>query len=435
MSMPGTILLVDDNEFVLRPLSRFLTLEGYEVREARDGEEALRKVDGSVDLVLLDIMMPGLSGLEVLRALRRRYSDKELPVVMATASSSSEQIVEAFESGASDYMTKPLDFAVTLARLQSRLRRKRGRRPEPRQPNTAAALSAVEPGAILGGTYRLESRIGEGNFAEVYRATHLKLDRQVAIKLLRAGDDSEDEIRQRFLREGRSTCRIEHPNAVAVLDASVSSAGVPFLVTELLQGRTLDVELREYGPMSAARCAEILLPVCDVLAEAHSLGIVHRDIKPQNIFLHRTRRGEIVKVLDFGIAKLIGEANPQRRLTQVGAGPGTPAYMAPERFSSQRSCDGQTDVYSLGVMLYKMLTGQLPFAVKGGSLVKLALMHQNQAPGRPTDLVPSIPTEIEQVVLRALAKEPSRRPTARALAAAYDEALASATPAKRVRSA
>ena len=415
---PFTILIVDDNEFVLRPLSRFLTEEGYRVLEARSGDEALVKVEELVDLVVLDVMMPGLSGIEVLEKLRRSYSDEQLPVIMATATSGSEQIVHAFELGANDYITKPLDFPVVLARLKTRLR---GRTPRA-QPSTAEPWAGIEDGVVLDGQYRLESKIGEGNFAEVYRATQLKLRRPVAVKLLRPGDDDR-EVRERFLREGRSTCRLEHPNAVSVLDASVTAAGVPFPVTELLRGRTLAAELQRRGTMSPARCAEILLPICDVLAEAHSLGIVHRDIKPQNIYLHRSRQGEMVKVLDFGIAKLIGDAVVRRRLTVAGAGPGTPAYMAPERFSSDHACDGAADVYSLGIMLYKMLAGRLPFAVSDGNLIKLALQHQHERPASLVELRPELPEEIERIVFQALAKEPPERPSARQLAAGFGAAL------------
>ncbi len=421
MASPFTILLVDDNEFVLRPLSRYLGEEGYRVLQARSGDEALSKVDDDVDLVILDVMMPGLSGIEVLEQLRESYPDIELPVVMATATSASDQIVRAFELGANDYITKPLDFPVVLARVKTQLRSKSPRCD--RQGSMGESWEDLEPGALLDGKYRLESKIGEGNFAEVYRATQLKLDRSVAIKLLRTGDMGDAELRERFLREGRSTCRIEHPNAVSVLDASVTAGGIPFLVTELLRGRTLAAELKLYGPMSEARCAEILLPICDVLAEVHSLGIVHRDIKPENIFLHRSRQGEVVKVLDFGIARWLDDTGAQRRLTTSGAGPGTPAYMAPERFRADHACDGSVDVYSLGVMLYKMLCGRLPFDIVRGNLIKLAMQHQHEAPASPRDYRPNLSAEIEAVVLQALAKERSERPSAHALAAQFGAAL------------
>ena len=424
MSDPSfTILLADDNEFVLRPLSLYLAEEGYRVIEARDGEEALRKVGEQVDLVILDVMMPGLSGLEVLEAVRKTYPVNELPVVMATARGGSEQIVQAFELGANDYVTKPLDFPVVGARLQTLLRSK-----QPRSAGTASDSSIAQgsadigPGTVLDDKYRLEAWIGEGGFAQVYRATQLKLERQVAIKLLKTGFEDDEELQLRFVREGRSTCRIDHPNAVSVLDASIAPGGVPYLVTELLQGSSLEAELRRCGSISPSRCAEILLPVCGVLAEAHALGIVHRDIKPQNIFLQQTRRGEVVKVLDFGIAKLIGDSVARRRPGVAGTGPGTPAYMAPERFS-EREYDGRADVYSLGVMLYRMLVGRLPFAVADGNLVKLALMHQNETPIPPRELRPSLSAAVERIVLQALEKEPEKRPTAQRLGASYGAAL------------
>ncbi|MEM7587929.1 MAG: protein kinase [Acidobacteriota bacterium] len=418
-----TILLVDDNEFVVRPLARFLTLEGFIVIEARDGEEALRRVEEDVDLVILDVMMPGMSGLEVLRRLREGHSEEDLVIVMATASVGSEQIIEAFECGASDYITKPLDFPIVLARLHSRLRSRIPRRSHRLTPTDVNPWSTIKSGAVLDTSYRLDAHIGRGNFAEVYEATHVKLDRKVAVKLLRTGGEDDAELRARFLREGRSTCRIEHPNAVSVLDASVTPEGVPFLVTELLAGDTLEALLKEQGDLTPSRCAEILLPVCDVLAEAHSLGIVHRDIKPHNIFLHQSPQGEVVKVLDFGIAKLIGDSVAKRSLTLGGVGPGTPAYMAPERFASEQTCDGKADVYSLGVLVFKMLTGELPFAVSDGNLIKLALMHQYDAPPSLRTLRPELPDAVAALVQRALEKDPDRRPSARELAAEFAAAL------------
>ncbi len=426
-----TILLADDNEFVRRALARFLTEEGFRVLKARTGDDALLLVDGSVDLVILDIMMPGLSGTEVLERLRRTYSDEDLPVIMATASGGSEQIVQAFELGANDYITKPLDFPVALARIKTLLRCRTPRLTRPREDPWAE----IEPGVVLDGKYRLESKIGEGNCAEVYRAFQHKLERPVAVKLLRVGprrssaDDGsshqwradDNVMRERFMREGRSTCRLEHPNAVSVLDAGVSAGGVPFLVTELLHGHTLATELSHHGPLSEARCAEIVLPICNVLAEAHSLGIVHRDIKPQNIYLHKSRRGEVVKVLDFGIAKLIDQAVEQSR-PFGGTGPGSPAYMAPERFSTDRVCDSGADIYSLGVTVYKMLTGRLPF-VAGGNLSKLVLKHQTEQPLDLRELRPSLSSELAAVVLRTLAKEPDQRPSASQLAASFGAAL------------
>ncbi|MBX7223695.1 MAG: protein kinase, partial [Blastocatellia bacterium] len=167
-----------------------------------------------------------------------------------------------------------------------------------------SALAEALPGTVLEGKYRLEDKIGSGGFGAVFRATHLALGTQVAVKVFRPtpGNDSADAV-ERFRREGTSTARINHPNALRVLDSGISDEGIAYLVMELLEGYSLWEELQKRGYLSLRRTAEILTPVCQALAEAHRLGIVHRDIKPANIFLHRTGEGEVVKVVDFGIAK------------------------------------------------------------------------------------------------------------------------------------
>ncbi|MBX7222010.1 MAG: serine/threonine protein kinase [Blastocatellia bacterium] len=269
-------------------------------------------------------------------------------------------------------------------------------------------------GTILDGKYRLESAIGVGGFGVVYRATHIGLGRQVAIKILHAtvGNASEEEL-ERFRLEGVSTCRIEHPNAVSVLDFGITANGFAYLVMELLDGHLLTDELQENFRLPLARAAEIIIPVCDVLAEAHAAGIVHRDIKPDNIFLHKTRRGEMVKVLDFGIAKLSGDAAhvSGKTLTASGVVMGTPEYMAPERVRN-KSYDGRSDVYSLGIMFHQMLCGRAPFLSQDNDCVAIMWMQVNDDPPPLRSLVPEIPEEVETLVLRAVSKPPELRPTA-----------------------
>jgi serine/threonine protein kinase len=160
------------------------------------------------------------------------------------------------------------------------------------------------PGTVLDEKYQIETKIGAGGFGTVYRATHLTLNRPVAIKIFRpaAGNATVESI-ERFRLEGISTCRVNHPNAISVLDFNITSTGIAYLVMELLEGRTLSSELKEMGRLLPARCAKILLPVCDALNKAHSAGIVHRDIKPDNIFLHQTREGEVVKGGRFRYSK------------------------------------------------------------------------------------------------------------------------------------
>jgi len=426
-STEHTLLVVDDNQENRDLLSRRLRKRGFAVLTAEDGQRALEIVETQqVDLVLLDVMMPGLDGLQVLKILRERPATAELPVIMATAKSESEDIVEALELGANDYVTKPLDFPVVLARVQAQLRARRAvRRVEQVDVETAAA--EVRPGVVLADRYRLEAKIGAGNFGTVYQATHLDLDRRVAVKVLQSSLGSGSEAVARFRREGVAACRVRHPNAVSILDFGMTAQGLAFLVMELLEGRSLDEELADEGVLSPRRCAEIMIPVCDALAEAHRSGIVHRDVKPSNVFLHRTPQGEVPKVLDFGIAKIVGEAALAQKLTVEGWVLGTPVYMAPERFRSQ-GYDGKPDVYSLGVMLYEMLVGRLPFVPPPDDPMAVIAMHTSRAPTPPSRLNPAVPETLERLVLQALKKRPENRPTAAELA----DGLARAADLERV---
>jgi serine/threonine protein kinase len=221
----------------------------------------------------------------------------------------------------------------------------------------------------------------------------------------------------RFRLEGISACRINHPNAVTVLDFDVS-AGLAYLVMELLHGRSLADELRDAEKLDPYRCAHIAASVCDVLADAHAAGIVHRDIKPSNVFLHEMRGEVQVKVIDFGIAKLIGETPgaESQTVTMAGSLVGSPAYMAPERVSGE-PYDGRADVYGVGIMLYEMLTGRLPFESKAGNYWSLAMMHVSKEPEAPSIIEPGLGAELDALVLRAMRKDPAQRPSAAEMSA------------------
>jgi serine/threonine protein kinase len=281
------------------------------------------------------------------------------------------------------------------------------------------------PGTIIDGKYRLDSKIGEGGYGVVYRATHLGLDCPIAIKIFQpAFDNANSEGLERFRLEGVSACRINHPNAITVIDFGITPIGIAYLAMELLQGRTLEQELQEKIRLSPERCFEILAPICDVLAAAHAAGIVHRDIKPDNIFLHQSPNGEVIKVVDFGIAKLLGETpclDMQNMTTNLLLG--TPNYMSPERLKNQ-PYDGQTDVYSLGIMLFEMLCGSVPFLSLDGDFLAVALMHMYQEPPSLRAINAAIPEAVAAVVLQALMKEPFQRPTPKELAQAFQRAIA-----------
>ncbi len=400
-------------------LSRRLQRRGYRVEVAADGLQALEVVGGGgIDLVLLDIMMPGIDGFEVLRRLRQTHSASELPIIMQTAKAQSDDIVRSSEAGANDHVVKPLNFRIVAAKVEALLKMKDSSKPS----LPSAAPTEIRPGATIEGKYELIDLIGSGTFGAVYRARHIGLSREVAIKFLQPSVTASEESRRRFRQEGVTACLIDHPNAVAVSDYGITADGVGFLVMELLSGFSVLHELRQTTFLSPRRAGEILEPVCAVLGEAHGTGLVHRDIKPENIFLHQGRRGETVKVLDFGIAKWVGENVTQENLTAEGWVLGTPAYMAPERLESQ-GYDGRADVYSLGVMLFEMLTGQRPFQTSNNDPMAMIMLHVREQAPSLRSVRAEVPEALEAVVAWALAKNPLERPSAEELAAAYRQAL------------
>jgi serine/threonine protein kinase len=282
-------------------------------------------------------------------------------------------------------------------------------------PTVAIARPIVDPllGRTLDEKYRLDERLGTGGMGTVYRATHLLIDRPVAIKVLNSRYVEDEAAQVRFRREARAAGRLQHANAVTVTDFGTTSDGLVYIVMELLEGYTLRDVLAREAPLDVARAVSIMLQISSAVGAAHAAGIIHRDLKPANIFIvQRKDAPPFVKVLDFGIAKLAAEAlddddDPQT-LTQVGAMIGTPRYMSPEQ------CDGApltpaADVYSLGIILYEMLTGTTPF--NGTSPLAIALKHSSQIPRSPREFVATIPNVLEAVVLRALEKRPEDRPS------------------------
>jgi serine/threonine protein kinase len=245
----------------------------------------------------------------------------------------------------------------------------------------------------------------------VYRARHLLIDRPVAVKVLNQRFVEDEAARTRFRREARAAGRLQHANAVTVTDFGESHDGYVYLVMELLEGRTLREVLAKEAPLDPARAVSLMMQISAAVAAAHEAGIIHRDLKPANIFIvQRAEVPAVVKVLDFGIAKLAADAleeDDHLTLTQVGAMIGTPRYMSPEQ------CDGAeltpaADVYSLGCILYEMLTGTVPFS--GSTPLAIAMKHTSESPRNLREFVSSIPPALEKVVLHTLEKSPPDRP-------------------------
>ncbi len=278
-------------------------------------------------------------------------------------------------------------------------------------PSDGVALEKIGDsllGQVLAGKYRIDERLNEGGMGAVYRGTHVLMDKTVAVKVLRPALAADEKIVARFSREARAASRISHPHAVSVTDFGESEDGVVFLVMEYLDGKTLKEIIREEGPMPLPRVVEIIRQVGGALDAAHEQGIVHRDLKSDNIMLLNSAGPDYAKVLDFGIAKVTepsGAYDPG--LTAPDLVIGTPQYMSPEQCSQTSEVDARSDLYSLGVIIHEMLVGHVPFT--GGSPTAIMMKHlQHEVPSVLQER-PDLPSGVGRVVQRAMAKRPDDR--------------------------
>lgn len=285
----------------------------------------------------------------------------------------------------------------------------------------------TQVGRVLGGRYQLDKIIGSGGMGEIYRARRLHIGDTVAVKVLRPDVIENEKTRQRFYREARAAAMLHHPNAVVIHDFGEDTDGTAYIVMELLTGSSLRKALVDEGTINPRRAYSIIKQACAALDAGHRNGIVHRDIKPDNIYLLDAHQDEdLIKILDFGIAKLHDKALDtlsieEQRLTNVGTVIGTPHYMSPEQCQGEEA-DARSDIYSLGIVLYEMLTGVVPFVAKTPTGV--AIKHVTEQPRPLRDLNPALSPAIETVVLRALEKNPNSRPqTAIELSREFEGAL------------
>ncbi len=298
----------------------------------------------------------------------------------------------------------------------------------------AVAVSAVVSGVVFGlrrrlkaasevGQYQLIEPVGSGHMGEVFLARHALLQRPCAVKLLRPERAGRDAI-ERFEQEARLTCRLTHPSTVAIYDYGWTPDRVFYYVMEFLDGLDLDRLVCEHGPLPPNRAIHVLRQVCGSLAEAHEAGLVHRDVKAANVILCcRGGVPDVAKVVDFGLAR--SQAAPPETGAEEGLVLGTPAYLSPEGFASPADVDARSDLYSVGVLAFVLLTGELPFT--GADMVSMCGQHMMRAPDRPSErLGRPLPADLEALLLACLAKAPEDRP---ASAAELDEALAACADA------
>ena len=266
-------------------------------------------------------------------------------------------------------------------------------------------------GTVIDGRYVIEEELGRGGMGSIFRGRQMALDRQVAIKVLRADVEHDAVHVERLIREAQALSQIRHPNVVEVIDFGKLDDGSPYIVMEYLDGKDLNAVLQEDGRMSWSRARGILLQVLAGLRAAHRKGVLHRDVKPGNCFLVQepdAEPGDYVKLVDFGIAKFVTpeHTNEQRRLTQAAYIVGTARYLAPEVYDGAEA-SVQSDIYAVGVLAYKLLTGQAPFI--GRDAYDVLLAARNDPPRPMRQLVPGIMPSVERLVLRALAKQPENR--------------------------
>lgn len=265
----------------------------------------------------------------------------------------------------------------------------------------------LAPGDTILGKYRVERVIGQGGMGMVVAARHMSLGELFAIKLmLNIEGVTGQQAFDRFLREARICASLKGEHVVKVQDVGELEDGRPYMVMEYLEGQNLGSFLDKKGPMSMQNAAAVILQACDALAEAHRLGIVHRDIKPPNMFLTRTPNGKIrLKLLDFGISKRFGAET--KVLTNTGAMMGSPLYMSPEQLTDARAVGPQTDIWAMGVVLYELVTGKVPF--DGEMIFQVIQEILNKKPQLPSEHRPSLPLEVDKIVERALRKDPAQR--------------------------
>lgn len=410
------ILLVEDDLDLALIVTDSLSAEEHVIEHAATGPAARdRLLADTYEVVILDWDLPGITGYEILREFRGRGGTT--PIIMLTGRNSFEEKEQGLDAGADDYLTKPFGMRELRARVRALLRRAAVVPPvgvsPPQQevaavapssaPMTAPATVYLGAGALLDGKYLLEEPIGQGGSAVVWRATHIVLNRPVVVKML-AGHLVDNSVAvDRFMQECHAMARLNNPNIIAIFEVGVVNKA-PFLVMEYASGMTIRKMIETHGAAPVRVALEIISQVCRGLQAAHKAGIIHRDLKPENIIIQDMKESHFVKIADFGISHLIGA----ERLTDEGTVVGTLEYISPEQIE-EAELDCRSDLYAVGIILFEMLTGRLPFESKTPHALLIKKVQQRADPiwSRRGDILPD--SAVDKILQKCLEKNPDLR--------------------------
>ncbi len=419
------ILVVDDEKSIARLIRIILQRHGFnEIILAHSGFEALEvmgvehpgmkgrerhREPAKVDLVMLDIVLPNLNGFDVCRSIKGSL-DHYVPIMLMTGFNIEQHHARYIESGADDFLTKPINPQELITRVNLHLSRKRKMEGETDTPGPRAPAGALIEMTEIG-PYTLEKPLAWSGSVAIYKARHGS--EHVVIKILTRQAQEYEDVVQRFAREAELMTRFDHPNVIHLLNRG-EHHGLPYYVMEFVDGQNLELYSAEHPQAPFEVVVNVACSLARALEHVHGHDVVHRDIKLKNIFLDRRNQ---VKLGDFGIALSMGDL----RLTQSGYAIGTPIYMAPEQFEGQ-NVTASADIYSFGASLYHIITGSTPFTA--GNAMELLRKHLHEKPLPLNRRRPGVPNGWNELIVeRCLAKEPADRPADMAEVLATLEAL------------
>lgn len=425
-----TVLVVEDEEDLRVLLTHNLRREGISVAEARDGLEAMELLETTpIDLILADLCMPRMGGIELCERVKSDPRLRAVPFIMLTAKADAESQYAGIATGAADYITKPVELTELLARIRGRLHQTHSGTPVPQDADATFVRSSpraspmgpvstgpLPEGHVLNGRYRICDRLGDGGMGSVYIAEQMGMGRRVALKWMHLSPELRARGPSRFRREAELASRVRHPHVVSIFDYGLEErSGNPFLVMELVLGRTLKSLLREHGDerLPLPLVVAIVRQMAQALSACHEAGIIHRDLKQANIILDETRPHAHAVLVDFGIARSLQMDPEDLRLTRTGELLGTPLSMSPEQVLG-RPTTPASDLYGLGCLLHELLTGHALFT--GDTPFSIMTQHvEAPRPALPSHV--SVPAPLAMLRSALLEVEPDARPSSAGLVA------------------